>query len=40
MLLVLADHAPPWPEHRCVPFHLDWLRIESARESEIGLAPE
>jgi acyl-homoserine lactone acylase PvdQ len=28
-----------WQNHRYVPFYLSWQRIETARESEITLAP-
>jgi len=33
------DHLERWANHRYVPLHLDWKRIEAARESELRLTP-
>jgi penicillin amidase len=33
------DHLQRWANHRYVPLHLDWARIEAARESAWRLSP-
>jgi penicillin amidase len=33
------DHMQRWANHRYVPLHLDWSRIEAAKESEWRLVP-
>jgi penicillin amidase len=33
------DHLALWADHRYVPLHLDWRRIEALKESEVELTP-
>ena len=33
------DHLARWADHRYVPLHLAWERIEGVKQSEVTLSP-